>query len=446
MRPPCILQGGLLFLYICNMDIKTLHERYLESRTISTDSRNISPGCIFFALKGENFNGNLFARDALEKGASAAVVDDEVAYSDKRLIHVDDVLKTLQQLASFHRIKAGITVLAITGSNGKTTTKELCNAVLSLKYKVHATQGNLNNHIGVPLTLLSMKADCEFAIIEMGANHHGEIGLLCRIARPDYGLVTNIGKAHLEGFGGIEGVARAKGELFRYLIDNSKIIFLNGANKWLTGQIPGNYQKVIRYNANDGLTAVDISSDPYLSLTLKNGVNSRISTNLAGSYNAENILAACAVGLHFGIPVEAVANAISAYQPRNNRSQIIKTEKNTVFMDAYNANPSSMAAAVDEFLKTAKSPKMLILGEMREVGDGSDAEHAEIVYLLKKNRIENVIFVGQSFKQSSTEAGYSYAPTVDELNGMLANNPPVGYFIMVKGSRSNRLETILPHL
>jgi len=429
------------------MDLNNLYHRFLKNRTVSIDSRNITPGCIFFALKGENFNGNLFAGEALEKGALAAVVDEPLPFTDSRIIRVGNVLETLQNLASHHRIQVGISVLAITGSNGKTTTKELCNAVLSRKFRVHATQGNLNNHIGVPLTILSIKADCELAIIEMGANHHGEINALCEIALPDYGLVTNVGKAHLEGFGDIEGVARAKSELFRHLIRNSKTIFLNGGSMLLVQQVPAAYPNVVQYNTQGGLTAADISGDPCLSLTVIDaGTKTAIRTNLAGSYNAENILAAYAVGLHFGIGRDEIKAAISDYEPRNNRSQIIKTARNTVFMDAYNANPSSMAAAIEEFLKTNAENKMLILGEMREVGDTAASEHAEIIATLKENGIKNVICVGKSFKESSSDAGYRHVHTVDQLNKLISDNPPDGHFIMVKGSRSNQLEKVLPLL
>lgn len=382
----------------------------------------------------------------MEKGASAAVVDEDIPYVDPRIIRVENVLTSLQHLATYHRQKLALPVLAITGSNGKTTTKELCKAVLSRKYKVHATQGNLNNHIGVPLTLLSIDNDCEFAIIEMGANHHGEINSLCTIAIPDYGLITNIGKAHLEGFGGIEGVARAKGELIRYLMTGSKTIFLNGGNQYLAGQVPAGYANVIRYNTPGGLTADKVSVDPFLSFTVRNGITTEIRTNLAGGYNTENVLAALAVGLHFKIPLNDIKNAINLYVPRNNRSQIIKTGHNTVFMDAYNANPSSMSAAIEEFFKTGDLHKMLILGEMKEMGDTAEAEHEEIISLLRKHGAENVYCVGKAFEKSAVAAGYRYVSSVDQLTQLLAGNPPQGFYIMVKGSRSNQLEKILQYL
>ncbi len=428
------------------MDIKDIYNGYLKSRVISTDSRNITPGCIFFALKGENFNGNRFAADAIALGASLAVVDEDPEISDRRIIKVENVLQTLMQLATYHRKQLGIPVLAITGSNGKTTTKELCWAVLSKKFRVQATQGNLNNHIGVPVTLLSLKDDCEFAIIEMGANHHGEIDTLCNIALPDYGLITNIGKAHLEGFGSIEGVAKAKGELIRYLMAHSKTIFLNAGNKWLAPQVPGDYPYVRRYNEPDGLRAAGLSCEPYLTFNLVNGVNKLIKTKLAGAYNTENVLAACAAGLHFGISIDDIADAIAGYEPKNNRSQIIKTERNSVFMDAYNANPSSMNAAINEFLNSGNSEKMLILGEMREVGADSASEHAEIIRLLKQKGCSKVYCIGNDFQRPAAEAGYIHFQTVDQLIGLFASQPPSGYYILVKGSRSNRLERVLEWL
>jgi UDP-N-acetylmuramoyl-tripeptide--D-alanyl-D-alanine ligase len=284
------------------------------------------------------------------------------------------------------------------------------------------------------------------AIIEMGANHHGEIDALCRIAYPDYGLVTNVGKAHLEGFGGIEGVARAKGELIRHLIENNKTVFLNAGNKWLANQVPDGYPYVIRYNASGGLIASDVKCDPYLSLIINDGTGTLIKTNLAGGYNAENVLAACTVGMYFGIPMDQIKEAISKYVPRNNRSQIIKTKQNTVFMDAYNANPSSMAVAIIEFLKTGQLNKLLILGEMREIGINSEEEHGEIVSILKKSGVSNVFFLGKAFEKSATLAGYQYASSVEELGGMLKQSPPEGYYIMVKGSRSNKLEKVLEFL
>jgi UDP-N-acetylmuramoyl-tripeptide--D-alanyl-D-alanine ligase len=436
-----------VFLYKGNMDLQQLYDVYLKNRIISTDSRNISRGCLFFALKGENFNGNFFALEAIEKGASLAVVDEALPQYHKQIIRVDDVLTTLQRLAGYHRIQTGIPILAITGSNGKTTTKELCKAVLSKKYKVYATEGNLNNHIGVPLTLLSMDSDTEIGIVEMGANHPGEIGFLCEIAKPDYGLITNIGKAHLEGFGGIQGVANAKGELFSFLINNEKTIFLNEGNPYLPPIVPVDYTKAVRYNGQNGLKLVNYKSSPLLNLkVLYSNEMLDIKTQLVGSYNTENVLAACCVGLHFGVAMHELASAINDYQPRNNRSQLINTGRNTVFMDAYNANPSSMLAAINEFLQFEGPKKLLILGEMREVGDSSPHEHENLVTFLQQQGISNVIFVGKAFEQAAKRAGYRHAETTDLLMELLSNEPLNGHFVFVKGSRSNRLEKIIPLL
>jgi UDP-N-acetylmuramoyl-tripeptide--D-alanyl-D-alanine ligase len=429
------------------MDLKLLYDIYLKNRIVSTDSRNITHGCLFFALKGDSFNGNYYAMEAIEKGAFAAIVDEDLPQHHNKIIRVDDVLTTLQHLAGYHRMQSGITILAITGSNGKTTTKELCKAVLSKHYKVSATAGNLNNHIGVPLTLLSMNSDIEIGIVELGANHPDEIGFLCEIAKPDYGLITNIGKAHLEGFGGIQGVAKAKGELFSYLIRNEKTIFLNEGNPYLPPLVPNDYKKTVRYNGSNGLRAVNSKSSPLLSLKASYGnVILDISTNLVGSYNTENVLAACCIGLQFGITTDEILQAISAYQPSNFRSQLINTGKNTVFMDAYNANPSSMSEAISEFLQFEGQKKLLILGEMREVGDLTIHEHENLVAYLKNQGVINVICTGKAFELAAKRAGYKYAETIDQLNEMLLIEQLNGYFVFVKGSRSNRLEKVIPLL
>ncbi|MFO7369990.1 MAG: UDP-N-acetylmuramoyl-tripeptide--D-alanyl-D-alanine ligase [Bacteroidales bacterium] len=429
------------------MEIKFLYNLYLEHGKISTDSRNITPGCLFFALRGENFNGNLFALDALEKGAGAAVVDEDMPQSHPMIFRVGDVLQTLQQLAGYHRVQSQLKILAITGSNGKTTTKELCREVLSQKYRVYATEGNLNNHIGVPLTLLSMDSSIELGIVEMGANHPGEIAALCEIARPDCGLISNIGKAHLEGFGGIEGVAKAKGELFRHLMENGKTIFLNQGNEYLAPMVPESYSGRVAYNGPEGILAAQVASNPFLSLSvIMNEKKIRIDTHLVGSYNVENVLAACAVGLHFGINPAAIAEAVSSYRPSNNRSQLIDTGKNKIIMDAYNANPSSMAASIAEFLKFEGENKILILGEMREVGDSSTREHESIIAYLKDRNVHRVICMGKAFENAALDAGYKHAGTIDQLIQMLTDDVPSGCLILIKGSRSNRLEKIIPLL
>jgi|WetSurSiteA1Bulk_404760.scaffolds.fasta_scaffold00646_2 UDP-N-acetylmuramoyl-tripeptide--D-alanyl-D-alanine ligase len=437
----------LFFFTDTFMNISHLYDLYRTGRSISTDSRNISTGCLFFALKGENFNGNLFAREALEKGAVAAIVDEGPAEPDSRIISVDDVLATLQQLAHHHRIQSGIPVLAITGSNGKTTTKELCRAVLSAKFKVYATAGNLNNHIGVPLTLLAMDESIEFGIVEMGANHPGEISRLCAIAEPDYGLITNIGKAHIEGFGSLEGVAGAKGELFNHLMQNGKTLFVNEANPLIRQLVPDDYPKAVRYNGSRGTTISSRRSDPFLSLHAEyDGSSLEINTKLLGGYNDENVLAACCVGFHFGIAAKTVKTAIEGYQPQNSRSQLLDTGKNRIFLDAYNANPSSMLAAITEFLHMQGGNKMLILGEMRELGNSSEQEHESIINFLREQGIVDVVCVGKAFERSAARAGYRYAETTGQLIDWLSGKQLTSYFLLIKGSRSNQLEKLIPLL
>jgi UDP-N-acetylmuramoyl-tripeptide--D-alanyl-D-alanine ligase len=429
------------------MDIENLYQIYLESSLVSTDSRNIGRGCLFFALKGEHFNGNRFALQAIESGAAAAIVDEDPEIAHPRIFKVKQVLATLQSLAAWHRQHSKFTILAITGSNGKTTTKELCKAVLSQRFNVYATGGNQNNHIGVPLTLLAMDHAVQLGIVEMGANHPGEIRDLCSIARPDYGLITNVGKAHLEGFGSIEGVARAKGELFEFLMANEKTIFLNAGNSYMQKLVPDDYPYVVRYNGSKGLRVKDKSSNPFLKLAIT-GSNMAfdLETSLVGGYNAENVLAACCVGLHQGVTIPEIREAIEAYRPRNNRSQLIDSGKNRLFMDAYNANPSSMRAAIDEFLLFSGDKKLLILGEMREVGDSATKEHAVLIDYLMERKVQNAICIGRSFEKALAGTGYLFFETVDELITYIHQNPVTGQFVLIKGSRANQLEKAVPLL
>jgi UDP-N-acetylmuramoyl-tripeptide--D-alanyl-D-alanine ligase len=429
------------------MDIEKLYDIYLENRLVSTDSRNIAAGSIFFALKGESFNGNRFAGQAIEQGASAAIVDEEFTAPHPRIFKVEHVLTTLQQLAAWHREKSGMTILAITGSNGKTTTKELCRAVLSKKFRVYATQGNLNNHIGVPLTLLAMGPQIQTGIVEMGANHPGEIRDLCRIANPDCGLITNVGKAHLEGFGSVEGVARAKGELFDHLIMHHHTIFMNDGNAYVRNLVPENYPRLIHYNSPKGWHAKDQISDPFLSLTISDGTDlASLKTNLLGGFNMENVLAACCVGIHFGVTLPAIQEAISEYTPRNNRSQFMDTGKNRLFMDAYNANPSSMRAAIDEFLLSDDKNKLLMLGEMRELGTSCREEHRALVDYLSERKVRQVMCIGKSFADAVTGTDFRYFESVEHVLTYLSVHPVSGYYILIKGSRANSLEKLLPVL
>ncbi len=432
------------FLLLLHMKTEQLYKIYLQSRLVSTDSRKISPGSLFFALKGDNFNGNQFALQAIGQGALAAIVDEAPAEPHEKIFLVDDVLTALQKLASFHRKQLGIPILAITGSNGKTTTKELCKAVLSRKFNVYATTGNLNNHIGVPLTLLTMDDHVELGIVEMGANHPGEIQSLCAIALPDMGIITNVGKAHLEGFGSLEGVARAKGELFENLRLNHKTIFINDGNEYVRKLVPENYPSAVHYNGIGGPHVISKKSDPFLELEIMaEGRKIVLKTSLLGAYNAENVLAAYCVGSHMGVDRADIAEAIESYTPQNNRSQFIESGKNRLFMDAYNANPSSMFAAVDEFLRAREEKKLLILGEMREVGDSSHTEHKALLDHLKQYKVQEAICIGKAFEMAVKGTGYAYFETVEQLISHLGEHPLTGHYILIKGSRANRLEKLL---
>jgi UDP-N-acetylmuramoyl-tripeptide--D-alanyl-D-alanine ligase len=424
--------------------VHQLYDLFTQNPSVSTDSRSIAPGCLFFALRGEHFNGNLFAVDALEKGASVAVVDEKPHPTHPRIFQVENVLQTLQDLARHHRRFLGTRVLAITGSNGKTTTKELCRAGLSEKFQVHATRGNLNNHLGVPLTLLAMDHAVDFAIVEMGANHPGEIRQLCQIAEPDFGLITNIGKAHLEGFGSLEGVARAKGELFEYLLQNNKVAFVNEGNPHVSDLVTGSHHGIVHYNGSHGWHAVRVSNQPFLKVTAKyQGQQATFQTHLLGSYNVENVLAACAVGQYFGLDPFMLKRAIASYQPDNNRSQLKDTGNNKIFLDAYNANPSSMMAAIHEFLALPGERKMMFLGEMRELGGTAEAEHEHIVRYLRDVGVSDVILLGQLFKSPACTYGFRNFETTDQLLSWLSSEALRGYFILIKGSRSNQLEKTL---
>ena len=414
------------------MEIKELYEIYKAHPVVTTDSRNCPEGSIFFALKGETFDGNKFAVSAIEKGCAYAVVDDlqvtlnsspvlgEVAKPEgfnsqlstlnSQLILVDNVLDALQQLARYHREQLDIPFVGITGTNGKTTTKELVATVLSKKYRVHYTQGNFNNHIGVPLTLLSIKPDCEIAVVEMGANHPGEIKTLANIALPTCGLITNVGKAHLEGFGSLEGVINTKKELYDNLVEHGGHVFVNAANPYLTNIINDFKLSTFNFQLSTYSSNPDVAADvngkllrcaPYVEFewhSQLSTLNSQLSTNFVGAYNLDNMLAAIAVGLHFGVDEKDVCDAISNYVPANNRSQLTKTERNTLIVDAYNANPTSMMAAIDNFDLMEGENKVAILGDMLELGEQSTIEHQNILRRLMESKIEKIILVGKEFK------------------------------------------------
>lgn len=426
------------------MTTEQLYHLYLKHPKVATDTRADIEGSLFFALKGDSFDGNDFVGQALEKGAAYCIIDDPKAYRNEQTIVVFDVLETLQQLACHHRQHLSIPVLAITGTNGKTTTKELINAVLSKMYRVSCTAGNLNNHIGVPLTLLSIPQNAEIALIEMGANHIGEIDFLCRIAKPNLGLITNIGKAHLEGFGGFEGVIRTKTELYRYLEAVSGTAFINGDDDMLFLR-SGNIKRVF-YGKRPNMSVSGNIEKNGLLLSIQMSINDTkysINTRLAGSYNLYNVLAAACVGHYFKVSESNIVQAIEAYQPDNMRSQAKKIKSNYVILDSYNANPSSMSSALSNFFEMPISNKIVILGDMLELGNWSDTEHKKIVESLVQNKIKRAYLVGKQFGKVSKPDYYMSFPDVEVLRNYLEENPLRNAFILIKGSRGMQLEKIL---
>jgi UDP-N-acetylmuramoyl-tripeptide--D-alanyl-D-alanine ligase len=426
------------------MKTEQLYNIFKESDGVSTDTRSIKKGEMFFALWGNNYNGNLFAKEALEKGASYAVIDDPLYETDKTIL-VDDCLFELQALASRHRKELKIPVLAITGTNGKTTTKELIAAIMSTKMKVHCTQGNLNNHIGVPLTLLSAPEGTQMMIVEMGANHIGEIRTLCLIAKPDYGIITNIGTAHIEGFGSFEGVVKAKTELYEYLGKMSGIALFNDKNHLLTEKIFRMVNRAVPYSDPTGtnLTVDLLSSEMTLTLTTEyQHKNYIIKTNLFGRYNIENIKAAMATGLFLGAEMDGIIYAVEKYFPGNNRSQVKNTADNTLICDSYNANPDSMRKAIESFVEIKNASKLMILGDMLELGDKAPEEHLNILKALNTYGIDNVLLVGPVFESLSSGFGYKSFINTNLLSEYLKSNPVKGYHILVKGSHGIMLEKI----
>lgn len=431
------------------MQTKALYSIFKQYSAISTDTRNIKVDSIFFALKGANFDGNAFADQALDKGARYAVIDDVTYRKDERYILVEDVLGSLQELARYHRTQLNIPVIGITGTNGKTTSKELLYAVLSQRYRTFATQGNLNNHIGVPLSILSVDQEVEIAIIEMGANHVGEIAFLSEIAKPTHGLVTNVGKAHLEGFGSFEGVKKTKGELYDFLQDNEGTLFLQGDNTHLVEMASQRrIDRVVRYGfspENDVIGKL-LVANPYLAITWKERNNSAIYevlTNLTGSYNTENFLAAIAVGLQFEVDPISINVGIAEYVPNNNRSQIIKTHRNTIVADFYNANASSMAAALDNMRVLTADHKVIILGDMFELGNDSSEEHALVIQKAKELHLDKLIFVGKEFYNHRTSDAEFYETTADALAAVSSISES---FVLLKASRGMSFERLLEAL
>lgn len=457
------------------MEIISIYNKFKECSAVTTDTRTLKGGEMFFALKGENFDGNEYALKALELGARYAVVNKAsaaAASDDPRLVKVDDTLKTLQELARWHRsmtIVDGkpLTVIALTGTNGKTTTKELIRKVLSVKYRVTATEGNLNNSIGVPLTLLRINPETQLAVVEMGASHPGDIKELVDIALPNYGLITNVGKAHLLGFGSFEGVKKTKGELYDYLRRTSDKVFINADNPHLCQMASDRnlqsdperpYSLLIPYGLEYQGAAVLPSSteEPFLRIVIPNeaGESTTIKTNLVGSYNADNVMAAIAVGAQFGVSLDEAVRAIEAYVPSNNRSQMTRTERNILIVDAYNANPTSMAAALENFSNVDAECRVAMLGDMLELGEDSAAEHKSVVQSALSRGFCKVFFVGKEFGAvasvadgSSTDGSAAmFFDTSDALAEYLTANPLSGATILIKGSRGTRMEKVIPVL
>lgn len=428
-----------------NPSIAELYNVFIEHPVICTDTRNIKKGSLFFALKGANFNANEFAQQAIDKGCSYAIISDENYYSNSCIL-VPDVLTTLQQLATYHRRQFTIPVIGITGTNGKTTTKELTAAVLSKKYNTLFTQGNLNNHIGVPLTLLNLTRQHGMAVIEMGANHVGEIAALSTIAEPNFGIITNIGKAHLEGFGGYEGVIKAKSELYAFIKSKDGRLFVNADDDLLMKLSTGIDRLTYGTSSISNITGISDAQRFLAEGIIKiENEQAEVSSNLAGSYNFYNILAAAAIGFNFGVTLPQIKTAIEEYVPSNNRSQVIKKGNNTIWMDAYNANPSSMKIAIENFASLSAPGKVLILGDMFELGSDSHKEHQAIADLINKySDWEGVYLVGKEFsgvKSSAMKFG-----TTEEFINWLSQHSPKNATILIKGSRGMHMESIVERL
>jgi UDP-N-acetylmuramoyl-tripeptide--D-alanyl-D-alanine ligase len=422
------------------MKIEEIYEIYKRFPNVQTDSRKLQKDEIFFALKGPNFNGNQFAKRALELGA-AYIVTDEFQFEDERIILVEDVLSTLQQLAKFHREQFDIPFIAITGSNGKTTTKELIHEVLATTYKTYTTVGNLNNQIGIPLTILKIKRDAEMAVIEMGANHLHEIASYCEYVKPNFGLITNIGKAHLEGFGGAENVKKGKGELFDYLRLHGGTAFVNTDDPAVF-DLGKNLKNAVPYGSNGGnINGQILETDPFLKIKIRGKSLFTIQSQLVGGYNLPNLLAASCIGEYFNVTDENIKKAIENYRPSNSRSQLITKDSNTIILDAYNANPGSMKAAIENFANMKGDKKILLLGSMMELGLDSQKEHEEIVSLIDKYKWHAVVLVGKQF--NDIKQSYINFENSRQANEWFKNERPQNSQILVKGSRSMQMEKVL---
>jgi UDP-N-acetylmuramoyl-tripeptide--D-alanyl-D-alanine ligase len=424
------------------MNIEHLYQVYLHHPSIQTDTRKLKEGDLFFALKGPNFNGNQFALEALKSGAAYAVVDEKIDVDNDKLILVEDALTALQALAKHHRQQFSIPFIAITGSNGKTTTKELVSTVLASNYRTYTTQGNLNNHIGIPITVLSVKQDAEMAVIEMGANHQKEIASYCEYVLPTHGIITNCGKAHLEGFGGVEGVKKGKGELFDYIRKSNGTIFMFSDYDYLHEMSKG-ISSIYTYGSVEGnVTGEVITSEPFLNIKLTKGTEANeLNTHLVGAYNLPNVLCAVAVGKYFSVPDEKIKKAIEAYVPSNSRSQMIEQGSNHVILDAYNANPSSMKAAIENFAKLKAGNKVLMLGAMMEMGEDSIAEHENIVELIKEYNWKAVVLVGGDY--AKLKHPFIYLADATEAASWYVQQRFSDSYILIKGSRSMKMEKVL---
>ncbi len=427
------------------MDIKDIHQLFLTCHSVSIDTRNIVEGCLFVAIKGDRFDANTFAVEALSKGASYVIIDNADYYLDGRTIVVKESLETLQELAKFHRQYLNLPIIALTGSNGKTTTKELIHVVLSRKYKTKATVGNLNNHIGVPLTLLSFDSNTEFGIVEMGANHQKEIEFLCEIAQPDFGYITNFGKAHLEGFGGVEGVIKGKSEMYSYLSKCNKRVFVNLDDPIQIEKTIAISRITFGLNHKEATTCIDkVVANPFVRVDFS---NMSIQSHLIGLYNANNINAAIAIGRYFEVSNEDIKEAVENYIPENNRSQLVHKNSNEIILDAYNANPSSMKVAIENFVHLQKENKVAILGDMFELGHESIAEHKAIVDMLKNTENVECFFIGKDFFENRIEQKhFHFHDTFDSFANALKNVALKDCMILIKGSRGMALERTLEFL
>jgi len=433
-----------LTLFFCktdSMNTEKLYAHYLKNPSVQTDSRKVQPGDIFFAIKGPNYNANSFAKDAVDAGASLAVIDD-VNYEGEKTLLVEDALKQLQDLALHHRKTFKIPFIAITGSNGKTTTRELVTAVLSGSYKTYSTERNLNNHIGIPLTILNIKKDAEIAVIEMGANHLGEIKSYCDYTLPTHGLISNCGKAHLEGFGSLEGVRKGKGELFDFLRENKGIAFVMEEYEYLLEMSKG-ISKIIYYGGKSDVTGSIIRNEPFLQAKIKTGTKEfTVNSNLVGGYNLPNILAAVCVGKYFGVSADIIKSTLEAYQPTNSRSQLLKIKNNNqVILDAYNANPSSMKTAIENFAGMEAENKILLIGAMAELGPESIQEHEKIVELIGEYKWKEVVLVGGDFLKINHP--YRQFENSDQAADWLKAQNFENYFMLIKGSRSIAMEKVI---